>query len=81
MSEQPTPSERYRKPLQEALGERCEECGQENGLEIHHKDGDSSNSDLDNLELLCGACHNREHYDTVSNNDATNDIDIESLRC
>jgi hypothetical protein len=79
MSDHPTPSERYRQPLQDALGGECVRCGQENKLEIHHKDGDSNNSDFNNLALLCESCHHREHYDTVSNNDATNDIDIKEL--
>ena len=26
-------------------------------LELHHKDGDYSNNDEDNLELLCPNCH------------------------
>ncbi len=26
-------------------------------LELHHKDGDNTNNELDNLELLCPNCH------------------------
>jgi predicted RNA-binding Zn-ribbon protein involved in translation (DUF1610 family) len=51
--------EEYRGPFQ------CEECGVylENRysgkciLEVHHKDGNRRNSNLDNLKLLCPNCH------------------------
>lgn len=42
---------------------KCEICGLSywNGqaikLEIHHKDGDHNNNELDNLQLLCPNCH------------------------
>ena len=42
---------------------RCEQCGLSEWmgmpitLEIHHKDGDSLNNQLDNLQLLCPNCH------------------------
>ncbi len=35
----------------------CMECGQKKPLEIHHKDGDPTNNDLDNLLVLCRKCH------------------------
>lgn len=44
-------------------GRKCERCGnshwlgQEITLEVHHKDGDSLNNKLNNLELLCPNCH------------------------
>ena len=44
-------------------GHRCEKCGKEVWLsvriplEVHHKDGDSLNNELSNLELLCPNCH------------------------
>lgn len=44
-------------------GHRCENCGniewlgQPITLEVHHKDGDHLNNELDNLELLCPNCH------------------------
>lgn len=44
-------------------GHECEEChstkwnGQPIPLEIHHKDGDHLNNDLNNLVLLCPNCH------------------------
>lgn len=50
-------------PLIALRGHRCENCQLETwmdqpiNLEIHHKDGDRSNNELDNLELLCPNCH------------------------
>ena len=44
-------------------GRVCESCGlstwmgQDITLEVHHKDGDSLNNELDNLQLLCPNCH------------------------
>jgi 5-methylcytosine-specific restriction endonuclease McrA len=51
--------EKYRGPFQ------CEECGiylenkYDNSciLEIHHEDGNSKNSELNNIKLLCPNCH------------------------
>lgn len=42
---------------------KCEKCGNTYWLneliplELHHKDGDKTNNELDNLELLCPNCH------------------------
>lgn len=44
-------------------GRKCECCGltewlqQPINLEVHHKDGNRSNNDLSNLQLLCPNCH------------------------
>ena len=44
-------------------GHKCEKCGLSEWLgnpiplEIHHKDGDHLNNELDNLELNCPNCH------------------------
>ena len=52
-----------RNPLIYLRGHRCEKCGntvwlgQKIPLEVHHKDGDSTNNELINLELLCPNCH------------------------
>lgn len=46
-------------------GYKCNECdifewnGKEIVLELEHKDGDSSNNDPENLELLCPNCHSQ----------------------
>lgn len=51
------------KALVHLKGHKCESCGLETWLdkpitlEIHHKDGDHLNNDIDNLSLLCPNCH------------------------
>lgn len=50
-------------PLIALRGHQCECCkntewlGQPINLEIHHIDGDRSNNELNNLQLLCPNCH------------------------
>jgi len=42
----------------------CNRCGYNEYpqvLEIHHKDRDRENNEMDNLEALCPTCHNVEH--------------------
>lgn len=53
-----------KKLLKEGLKERkCECCGNTHWnkelipLELHHKDGNHFNNELDNLEILCPNCH------------------------
>lgn len=45
-------------------GKLCERCGYQKFeiLQVHHKDRDHMNNDLDNLELICPNCHYEEHY-------------------
>lgn len=43
----------------------CSKCGYSEHpeiLQVHHKDRDRSNNNLDNLETLCPNCHMWEHY-------------------
>ena len=46
-------------------GHKCECCGNTEWLdkpitlEVHHKDGDNLNNELDNLQLLCPNCHSQ----------------------
>jgi 5-methylcytosine-specific restriction endonuclease McrA len=46
-------------------GACCERCGEDNFyvLEVHHviEKAKGGTDDLDNLELLCGNCHNEHH--------------------
>ena len=52
-----------KKQLIEKRGHRCECCGltewlnQPIKLEVHHIDGDNTNNQDDNLQLLCPNCH------------------------
>jgi predicted nucleic acid-binding Zn ribbon protein len=50
--------------LAKARGQKCERCGYSKYdiLQIHHKDRDRSNNELDNLELICPNCHYEEHF-------------------
>ncbi|MDD3531197.1 MAG: HNH endonuclease [Candidatus Pacebacteria bacterium] len=45
-------------------GARCERCGYDKKeiINVHHKDWNHGNNNLDNLELLCPNCHAEEHY-------------------
>jgi 5-methylcytosine-specific restriction endonuclease McrA len=44
---------------------RCEQCGitEWRGMpltmHLHHKDGDGTNNQLENLELICANCHSQ----------------------
>ena len=41
----------------------CAKCGATEGrIETHHKDGNRTNSDWDNLEKLCVPCHKKADY-------------------
>ncbi len=41
--------------------QRCDYCKTEI-LQVHHKDKNRQNNDLDNLELICPNCHFEEHF-------------------
>lgn len=51
----------YRKLAEKHLGDQCVECGSEENLDIHHKNGDHSDNRLSNLEIRCRSCHMKEH--------------------
>lgn len=71
---------KYEKPLHGGVllphlihlrGHKCECChntewlGQPINLEVHHIDGDKTNNELDNLQLLCKNCHSyTDNYGT-----------------
>lgn len=44
---------------------KCEKCGiskwngEEIRLQVHHKDGDHFNNEIDNIQLLCPNCHSQ----------------------
>lgn len=58
-------SRAYRKYLIDKHGAKCMKCGWSEinpysgttPIELEHKDGNSENNSLDNLELLCPNCH------------------------
>tara|TARA_R110000868_G_scaffold46247_10_gene152970 strand:+ start:2213 stop:2695 length:483 start_codon:yes stop_codon:yes gene_type:complete len=53
----------YRKQKLKVSENVCEDCGNcdIDVLEIHHKDGNRSNNDMDNLSILCSNCHKKRH--------------------
>jgi len=59
-------------------GYKCVKCGNEKGLNVHHKDNsgqsEKPNNNIDNLITLCNACHITEHETTkyMNNNDEHN---------
>ena len=50
--------------LLEKRGKICERCGYARYeiLQVHHRDRNRRNNDLENLELICPNCHYEEHY-------------------
>lgn len=74
------------KAIEYLRGHQCECCNltewqeQPIPLEIHHKDGDSLNNELDNLVLLCPNCHAlTENYCGKNINNGTNKVTDEEL--
>jgi hypothetical protein len=49
-------AEGYKEEICECC-KRSEWLGEKIPLELHHKDGDKMNNDLDNLEIVCPNCH------------------------
>lgn len=44
----------------------CERCGNRKGLQVHHKTYKNIfNEEPSDLELLCSACHYKEHFKPV----------------
>lgn len=51
----------YSRALIAARGEHCFRCGTDQSLIIHHVDGNRSNNNLSNLDVLCRECHGNVH--------------------
>ena len=43
---------------------KCEICGSTSNIDVHHKDGNRTNNNPENLVLLCRSCHMKEHRKT-----------------
>jgi hypothetical protein len=43
------------------LGPRCEMCGSNIALDVHHLDGNIKNNESGNLQTLCHGCHMKWH--------------------
>lgn len=51
----------YRTKAFRYYGKECGRCQSEDKLEVHHKDRNRSNNEIENLEVLCRECHVDEH--------------------
>jgi 5-methylcytosine-specific restriction endonuclease McrA len=53
----------YRKRKFKVNEAKCENCGIDDKrvLEVHHKDKNRDNNNLDNLQILCANCHLIQH--------------------
>ena len=40
----------------------CEICGSNKNVDVHNKDGNPQNNNLDNLQRLCRSCHIKAHH-------------------
>ena len=55
----------YKKLINAGIPEKCDICGisEWNGepikLQVHHKDGDRLNNEINNLQILCPNCHSQ----------------------
>ena len=54
-------SDEERDMILNKFGNRCAVCGKEEGLHIHHKDGNPKNNNMNNVIVLCGVCHKKIH--------------------
>ncbi len=59
----------YRDKMQTELTVGCIDCGEKRNymLHVHHIDGDRSNNDKSNLEVVCGNCHIKRHMVFTNN--------------
>ena len=65
---------KYRRQYRRAITkDKCESCGAEYNLSIHHIDFDHYNNSPDNLRVLCVSCHQSLHkqayWDAIKNGD------------
>ena len=51
----------YRLVKQLGVEKKCQVCFSDYVVDIHHKDKNTSNNSLENLQLLCRYCHTRVH--------------------
>ena len=55
----------YRRKAFEEYEHKCNKCGWGDHipvLEVHHKDRNRKNDNIDNLEILCPTCHLTHHF-------------------
>jgi len=47
---------------------KCQRCGSDGKINVHHIDRNRYNNDLSNLEVLCTKCHAHEHKNWLAAN-------------
>lgn len=62
----PNAKSTYRKRALEFYGDTCQRCESDCDIQVHHVDRDRANNELNNLEVLCQRCHQKEHEDEHS---------------
>lgn len=65
----------------EEQGSMCGKCGKSliYGYHAHHRDGNNSNDNKENCQLLCKACHGGEQYTTLQNQKQSIVTDLDAL--
>jgi len=59
----------YYKPItHKLLGNKCQQCGTNEDLVLHHIDLDRNNNEPNNLQLLCRSCHRKLHAEKTPYN-------------
>jgi 5-methylcytosine-specific restriction endonuclease McrA len=56
----------YRQRCIDQKGEKCNICGNNKNIEVHHIDGDRYNNSVENLIPVCEECHNKIHTHSSS---------------
>jgi len=51
----------YREACFDAHGRECAECGVTDNLEVHHRNGDRTDNEPENLLVLCNRHHSQLH--------------------
>lgn len=80
----PQDTQKFRRALIQMRGHKCECCNTTHwlnkpiNLELHHKDGNRCNNELNNLQLLCPNCHSyTDNYGSKNKKQHKNVSDLE----
>jgi hypothetical protein len=65
----------------EEQGRQCSKCDKSllYGYHAHHKDGDNTNIQKENCQLLCPGCHGGEQYKTLLEQKKAAIVDLDKL--
>jgi len=51
----------HRETCFQEYSEECQICGNDENIDVHHRDGDRTNNNIENLIPLCHSCHKQIH--------------------